>query len=203
MRGDRENRDATCDGEPAPYARRHPAAGVCGCKRQREVQAAEATPTPAANATAAAGPSRDSAAATAANEAIVSGLAAVMARKRAYSVAGRAARLAGGGSCGRPLARDGHEAVDGDPRHDERREHADLTLVAGEGRARGRSCHCGYDGEPQVGRGHAHPGCHARARTADHSRFDQQQAHDAHLHRDGEARGQTGNQCGAGIHWSR
>ena len=46
-------------------------------------QAAEAAPTPAANAAAEAGPSSVRAAATAANDAIVSGLAAVIARKRA------------------------------------------------------------------------------------------------------------------------
>ncbi len=46
-------------------------------------QIAEATPTPTANAAAAASPASESEAATAANEAIVSGLAMVIARKRA------------------------------------------------------------------------------------------------------------------------
>ena len=81
--GDREHRDAPADREPAPHARRYPAPGVAGGERQDEMPARGGDPDAGRERRARGEPGSDSDAATAANEAIVRGFAAVIARNRA------------------------------------------------------------------------------------------------------------------------
>jgi Lrp/AsnC family leucine-responsive transcriptional regulator len=76
----------------------------------------------------------------------------------------------------------------------------DLGLVAGQGRARSPAGHGGDRGEREVGRRDAHPGRHARPRSGDHGRLDQQQAHGADLHRDRQPGDQPGEESGGGVH---
>jgi hypothetical protein len=83
MDGDCQDEEPASDRQPATDARRHPAAGVAGGEREGEVPGGGGGADAGGERDGGARPSSDSAAATAANEAIVRGFAAVIARKRA------------------------------------------------------------------------------------------------------------------------
>jgi hypothetical protein len=143
-------------------------------------------PTPAANVAAATGPASDSDAATAANDAIVSGFdgqeAHVLARRRRSRGGVQGLRAPGGRA---PLAPDRDQAVDGDTGQHGGGDQADLALMAREGSPDDAAGGDRDHGKGQVDGRDAHARGHADTRPADHRGLDDQQADGADLYCDG------------------